>query len=60
MLERNCVDTPISRRSGLQLADQVVGLLLQGRQAQAAAVLDHELEAAGDAQAGDRRRAEDA
>ena len=43
---------------GLQLADERVGLLLQGVQAQAAAVLDHQLEAAGDAQAGDRRRSE--
>ena len=51
-----------TRRSGrapvCSLRDQLVGLVLQGRQAQAAAVLDHELEAAGDAEARDRRRAE--
>ena len=43
---------------GLQLADQFVGLLLQGVQPRAAPVLDHELEAARDAEARDRRRPE--
>ena len=41
-----------------QFLDQAVGLLLQGDQAEVAAVLDDELEAAGDAEARDRRRPE--
>ena len=39
-----------------QFLDQAVGLLLQGHQTEVAAVLDDELESAGDAQARDRRR----
>ena len=39
----------------LQSPGQLVGLALQVRQSAAAAVLDHDLEAAGDAEAGDRR-----
>ena len=41
----------------LQLAHQRVGLLLQRRKPQAAAVFDHRLEPAGDAQSRHRRRA---
>ena len=56
--ERNCVNTPTRPGCFCSLADQLVGLLLQVHQAQAAAVLDHQLEAAGHAQARDRRRSE--
>ena len=58
MLERNTVDTLVRPGCWLQLADQGVGLLLQVVHAEAGAVLDHELEAAGNAQARDRRCAE--
>jgi len=43
----------------VSLLDQVVGLGLEDFQALVAAVFDHHLEAAGGAQAADRRRAED-
>ena len=60
VLERNCVETPV--KPGLLAAacrpESSVCCCSVG-QPEAAAVLDHDLEAAGDAQPGNRRRAED-
>ena len=59
VLERNCVETPI--RLGLRLAACATRssvCFCRAGKPEAAAVLDHELEAAGDAEARDRRRAE--
>ena len=51
VLERNWVDAPCEAWPGGDGVDQVVGLALQGGEAEPAAVLDHELVAAGGAQA---------
>ena len=54
------VNRPTSPGCGVALLDQVVGLALERVEAVVAAVLDHQLEAAGVAQAVDRRRPEHA
>ena len=56
---RKLVNSPCKLRVVLAGGDDLVGGLLQGRQAVVAGVLDDDLEAAGRAQALDRRRAED-
>ena len=58
-LARKTENRPIRPRRRVALADQVLGFFLQHLRAHVAAVFDHDREAAGPADAADRRRPED-
>ena len=58
VLDLNCAETPVSPGSFCELARQLVCLALQVGKPQPCAIFHHQLEPAGDAEPGDRRRAE--